>query len=496
MKAENPNQAAIRSHLQEILVTGSLRTEPAELEACANSNPLMKPGMPPTCIVCPGYVDELQAILSYANQADLNLTVTSSSGAHVKGGIANQAENILIDLSHWRKIDLIDRRNRVCRVEPGVTYGELLARLNEHAMTLPMPLAPRQGKSVLAAVMDREPATWPRVQWDSSDPVGSSEFYFGQGDRFRTGAAGGPGTIQQQRDSGGALKHSSGPSQTDFHRVLQGAQGSMGILTWITLRTELKPSVQQTSLVGAERLGELLPFVYAVQRGQLGEESFILNRTAAAMLVAQGDRGSYEAISASLPGYVCLQNVAGFERLPDERLAYQLEAIEGFAHQFGLQLKSSIGELSAADLLAKSNAPCGKLDWRHTLLGHCLSIFFLSTLDRTPPLQQTFLESAEEYGVSASQVGMYIQPIVQNHGCHMELMVPFDPGSSEDVSRMVALEKHAVARLIAAGAYFSRPYGSAAELVWSQNPANYQLVKTVKTIFDPGRVLQRGKWDL
>jgi hypothetical protein len=47
-----------------------------------------------------------------------------------------------------------------------------------------------------------------------------------------------------------------------------------------------------------------------------------------------------------------------------------------------------------------------------------------------------------------------------------------------------------------AGAFFSRPYGTAAELVWKQNPANYQLVKTIKGIFDPNRVLQNGKWNL
>ena len=50
--------------------------------------------------------------------------------------------------------------------------------------------------------------------------------------------------------------------------------------------------------------------------------------------------------------------------------------------------------------------------------------------------------------------------------------------------------------LIKAGAFFSRPYGSAADLVWEQNPANYELLKQIKNIFDPKRVLQQGKWGL
>src|SRR5512139_1617120 len=129
-------------------------------------------------------------------------------------------------------------------------------------MTIPMPLSPRAGKSVLAAVMDREPGTWANKQWDSGDPVGSTEFFFGSGERFRTGAAGGPGSLEQQRRSGGAQKHAAGPSQTDFHRVVQGSQGTMGLVTWVTLRAEILPTVQETYLVGAGRLEELIDYVY------------------------------------------------------------------------------------------------------------------------------------------------------------------------------------------------------------------------------------------
>jgi hypothetical protein len=209
--------------------------------------------------------------------------------------------------------------------------------------------------------------------------------------------------------------------------------------------------------------------------------------------MAGGDQGAFDAIRAALPAYVCLQNVAGFERLPQERLDFHLQDIGRFARQFNLQLKASIGPVSAADLLARATGPCGEQDWRHTLRGHCLSVFFLSTLDRVTEFQRTFLDAAADFGISASEIGLYVQPIVQNHGCHVEFMLPFDPAKAR---RVRELEKQAVTRLMESGAFFSRPYGAAAELVWAQNPANYQLVKTVKKLFDPNRVLQRGKWGL
>jgi len=215
--------------------------------------------------------------------------VTSSKSPHARDGLASAEAHALVDLSAWKRIDLVDRRNRMCRVEPGVTYDELLEALRPHGLTLPMPLGPRRTKSVLAAVMDREPTTWPNKQWDGSDPVGSTEFLFGSGEHFRTGAAGGPGSIEAQRKAGGAQKFSSGPSQTDFHRVLQGAQGTMGIVTWVTLRTELRPSIEDPHLLRANSLDRLIPYVYDVQRALLGEHSFLLNRQAAAMLMAGPD---------------------------------------------------------------------------------------------------------------------------------------------------------------------------------------------------------------
>jgi FAD/FMN-containing dehydrogenase len=405
-------------------------------------------------------------------------------------------ENILIDLSPWKRIPWIDRRNRVCLLEPGVNYGELLRSLEPHGMTVPMPLSPRSGKSVIASVMDREPTSWPNRQWDINDPVASTEFIFGNGEIFRTGAAGGPGTLEQQRAVGGAQKSPLGPSQTDFHRVIQGSQGTMGVVTWITMRAELRPTIEQPFLLGADLLLELIPFIYEVQRQWLGEHSFVLNRTAAAMLMSAQGSGGFEAIHSSLPRFVCLQNIAGFERMPRQRVEYQRKDIESIASRHKLIMAASEGRIAAKDLLAIATSPCGEIDWRHRLKGHCLSLFFLTTLDRTPGLVGTFMDLAGNHAIDKESIGLYIQPVVQNHACHVELMCPFNPEAKSDVELMRKLEKESVIKLAEAGAFFSRPYGSAGEVVFKQNPLNYEVLKKVKAIFDPNRVLNNGKWGL
>jgi hypothetical protein len=214
------------------------------------------------------------------------------------------------------------------------------------------------------------------------------------------------------------------------------------------------------------------------------------------MLMSSQGAGSFEAIRGSLPPYLCLQDIAGFERMPGERVAYQEKDIRAIASRHRLSMNTSLGSISAEGLLRAATHPCGETDWRHRPQGCCLSIFFLTTLDRAPDLIDIFAELAGGSGLDTEDTGCYIQPVVQNHACHVELMVPFDPGDAAGVERMRALEKRAVAALAEAGAFFSRPYGSAADIAFGRDPLSYELLKKTKAIFDPKRVLNNGKWGL
>jgi FAD/FMN-containing dehydrogenase len=313
---------------------------------------------------------------------------------------------------------------------------------------------------------------------------------------MRTGSAGGPGSLEAQRASGGAQKYSGGPSQTDLHRVVQGSQGTIGVVTWITIRAETAPTVKKPFLVGADSLDALVPFVYGVQRSGLGEHAFILDRQALGMLMGGRDGSAMDNGHGPLPVYICLVNVAGFERLAARRLRYQEHDIRQIAGRHGLSLVRELGEVSADKLLDLSTLPCGQIDWRHRARGHCLSIFFLTTLDRTPEFTRLFSDTAQRHGLGRGDIGVYLQPVVQNHACHVEFMIPFDPAAAADVNRMRAFEKEAVAHLAKSGAFFSRPYGVSQEVAFGQNPIHRELLKKVKDIFDPARVLNRGKWGL
>jgi FAD/FMN-containing dehydrogenase len=214
------------------------------------------------------------------------------------------------------------------------------------------------------------------------------------------------------------------------------------------------------------------------------------------MLMSARNGQVFTTIHNSLPPFICLQNIAGFERMPKERVEYQLDDIRRIAEQSGLALTPELGTVSAEKLLNTATNPCENGDWRRAQERHCLSIFFLTTLDRAPNFRKIFFDLARAHSLDSESIGCYIQPVVQNHACHMEFMVPFADCGENELNGLRAFERETVRALADASAFFSRPYGRSQEIVFEQNPYNYEMLKKMKDIFDPNRILNRGKWSL
>lgn len=494
------------------LPSSCISQEKSVLESYTVDNPVIDSAAIPAAVLSPIDTATLEKIIDLANALNIAIVTVSSDAPHQKGGTACSSPHVIVDLSHKKEIFDADRRNRVCRVEAGVTYDELNAALEKHKLVMPTTLAPRKGKSILAAVMDREPMTWANKQWDISDPVGSTEFIFGSGQLFRTGAAGSPGSLQRQKDAGGAQKCSSGPSQTDFHRVIQAAQGTMGVINWITLRCEVKPSIETSYLIGCDQLEPLLALSYEVQRPWLGEHSFILNRQTVAMLLSHKHSSdsddnntddkiaNYNKIINDLPKYLVLQNIAGFDTLPKERIKYQTADISNIAKKHDLTLIKKIGCVSAEQLLEASRTHSGKNGWRRNKTGDALAIGFQSTLKRSPEFIKLFEDelALSDLGKTLKEdsLAIYLQPQVQNHQCHIEFVLPFDANNSKEVEGIKQVDKRITEVLLSAGAFFSRPYGEHQSKIFQKNPSNLKLLKQIKTIFDPKAILNPNKWGI
>jgi len=182
---------------------------------------------PPSLVVWPTSTEEIAKIVKWANENATSLVPVSSAGPKLRRSSLPKVEGtVVLDMSKMNKILRIDSENKVAMVEAGVTYDILIRELKKEGLRPLMPLLPKASKSVLASCLDREPITTPRFHWDTPDPLLCTETVFGTGDIFRTGAAAGPGTLEEQWESGQAQKNPQGPSQFDPYRLIQGSQGT------------------------------------------------------------------------------------------------------------------------------------------------------------------------------------------------------------------------------------------------------------------------------
>jgi len=446
------------------------------------------PQRKPDLVVKPKNPEEVQKIVRWANATNTPLIPVSSGPPHFRGDTIPRMGGVVVDLSRMNKIEWINRKNKIACVEPGVTFAQLQPELKKEGLKLPAPLLPRSTKSVIGSFLEREPVLTPRYQWDVSDPLRCVEVVFGNGELLRSGEASGPGTIEQQRSIGGAQIWPEGPHQVDYHRIIQGAQGTMGIVTWASLKCETLPKVQKLFFVSAQEVESLFSLVYRLLKVNYGDEILILNNLDLACLLGS-DAADIEERSEILPPWTLIFCLAGYDRYPEERVAYQENYVKDIVQQFGLELKMSLpgaGESKVLEALSGTKDPY----WKLLPKGECEDIFFITTLDRTPPFIQTMYEVASRLSYPTGNIGVYLEPMVQGTSCHCEFDLFYEPSQKEKVQELSNLVSCA---LMAKGAFFSRPYGAWSDMVYSQSAEYTAALRKVKGIFDPQGVMNPGK---
>ncbi len=438
-------------------------------------------------IARPTSTAEIKALVDQANREGFSLTPVSSTGPHLKDGAIPRGEGVIVDLSANQQITHMDRRNKVAIVEPGVTFAQLKAAVEPKGLKVLMPLLPKAGKSVLASYLDREPITIPKYHWDMTDPLLCTELVFGTGDVYRTGSAAGPGSLEQQWATGAAQKNPMGPAQTDLIRLVQGSQGSLGIVAWASVKLEVLPTLRRCYFVPSGKMAQLVDFSYQALKRRLADEFLILNNVTLGTALAE-EPDAIRTLAGKQAPYTLIYAVSGYEYYPEDRVAYQEHDLAVIAQQCGLEIKSEIPGANGKRMLEVLDNPSPEPYWKQRPAGAFREIFFLTTLDQASRFIDIMREAAARHGYPAGELGIYVQPIRQGCACHLEFSL-----FSEDAGSLDELVAEATSDLADAGAFFSRPYGPAVGAAYSRCPDTVAALRTMKGILDPAGVLNRGR---
>jgi len=481
-----------KSKLREITGDGGFQTKPEFKAACSLDHTLIKP-FTPFLQVQPKSVDEVQKIVLWANETQTPLVPVSSGGPHFRGDTYPTApEAVMVDLREMNRILKIDRRNRLALIEPGVTYTELQPVLQEEGLRIIAPLLPRNNKSVLTSLLEREPVMSPRYQWNLVEPLRSLEIVWGNGDKFYSGSGTFRGEKEEDWQAGLVPVVGPGPGQLDFNKFVSAAQGSMGIVTWASVKCEVFPQTRKLFFIPAEKLEKLIEFTYELLKYRFGDEIFIVNNSCLANILGS-QLAEIESWKSIFPAWTVVVGITGGHILADERLAAQEADIRDIAQQHGLQMVPALEGIRGDEMLEVILHPSPEPYWKLRYKGGSQDIFFLTTLDKTPGFVSTMFSAANEGHYPVPDIGVYLQPVHQGAGCHCEFILPFDRTNQAEIQITQSIFRDASRRLFRQGAYFSRPYGIWADMVYNADARTMIVTQKIKDIFDPKHVMNPGK---
>jgi FAD/FMN-containing dehydrogenase len=479
----------IREKLLEIVGAEHFSDDPVILESYSKDFSLVPSGRP-NFVVKPKDASEIRNVILAANEEGVPV-VPVSSRVHFQGATIPKQGGIVLDLARMNRVLEIDEANRRVRIEAGVTWAGLTAALGEKGFRMIMPLLPHPERSVLTDYLEREVPT--NTVYDYGEPLQSMEVVWPTGEIFRMGSA----SVNGYPESNSKGANPSGPG-LDFYRFLQGAQGTMGVVTWTNLKIESIPRIDKVLFAPVGDLNTAMDFLYRILPRRIGQECLLLNRVDLAAIVAEQGPAEFERLQKSLPPWTLILVLSGLLRRPEEKIAYEEKALSEI-------LKNEFKEFPLGDSLPgfpgmgrrilpllRRPWPSDQPYWKNRYKGGCQSLFFIARPVLAPNFIKRVEAAAIETGYAKEEIGAYIQPIEHNRACHMEFHFFYDPANSAESERVRKLNRSAAAALLNEGALFTRPYGELAPLVYERAAGYTMTLRRLKKMFDPNQIMNPG----
>jgi hypothetical protein len=481
-----------QENLAEIVGQGNLETSSLAIAARASDHSPYGPGQL-AGVAHVENVRQVQAVIKLANEEKFYLT-PSSSGVHFNGAALPRKGGIVLDLTRMNRIMELDETHRVARIESGVTWEQFQSYLAARGYRSVMPLLPHASRSVVTDWLEREQPTVHIAEY--AEPTMSMQVIWGNGEEFVTGSA----SINHFRQRGcyTAGTNPMGPGTISFWRFLQGAQGTLGVVTWSIVKVEEAPSLSKPFFIPFENLDDAVHPLYKYLRRRIGYECFLLNNVNLALILAGSKLGEFEQLRQELPRWTILLVLGALRRRPEERIAYEEEALMDIRNQtfpnmrILTELREAPGLEHILPEMLRRPWPKELPYWKHAWRGGCLDLTFMTTMERAPSFLAAVQKVAAAAGYAHQDIGYYLQPVEYGRACQVQFSFFHDPADEEEKSRMRDLHRAAALAVIEEGGVFNRPYGPVAELVYSRNPNYVSALKKVKKLFDPNGVLNPG----
>jgi len=484
----------IKAQLENIVGPDSVRDDSDTLRQYAQDQSFVARCMP-DAVIFVKTVEQIQKVVRLANQEKIPL-IPYSSGKNLHGAAVPNQGGLVINMSRMTAILAIDEENWITVVEPGVTYQQLQAELTPKGLRLMVPFGVPPDRSVLTSYLEQDVALTAASFENGNALMMDTEMVLPDGEVFRTG----------NWSSGGTPGSPYGPARTMLYRLWTGAQGTLGIITKMGVAIDRIPCKRKIWFLPFKDLSPAVDAMARIQRREIGMECLLLNRFNLAALFCEEwqvpqnyptvpvPAETFDTLRRDLPPWVLTICLNGLPYYPEEKITYETEALDEVCDLLNLErLEELPGIRDAAESMLKEMLqPWGILK-KFNYQGAVHDLTFKAPLDSVPGLLAALHELAGKYGYSEADIGGYVLPLERGRGAHCELDLHCRPDDADKRERVKALWLTASEELMNRGAYFDRPYGAWADMVYKR-ATNYTLkLREIKAELDPANIMNPGK---
>lgn len=492
---------AIYDRLKAIVGADRVDVRAETLEKYSKDQSFVRPCLP-DYVVFAQTVEEVQDVVKAANDTKTPV-VPVSSGMNSRGAAIPKDGGIILDLSQMNKIEQINDREGWAVIGPGVTYGQLAAELEKHNLRVMMPLGVARSRSVVTSIMEGDPTLA-----SASFEYGNSlyldvEIVLPEGWTWRAGKWRGRIKGEWSTPGGG------GKVTTNVYPWMwEKAQGSLGIITGLVVKVEyLLPKFSKVFVFPFDTLEKAIEPLRRIQRKELGLECFLLNNFNLAAVRTEDwamperlpcEKGAFDGFSSlrgRLPKWTMVLHLAALPYFPEEKVAYEEEALRTVCNEMGLPLARTVAgeeglEATLLDLILHPWMALKKARFK----GSFHPVTFYTVLSRVPEFEEAIFTLAQEHGYPISDIGGYVLPIERGRNCYLEFDFHCDLENPDDVERVKNLWLQANKICADKAALLAKPYGPCADIIYRRViPSYVELLRKWKRALDPNNILNPGQ---
>ena len=419
----------------------------------------------PTCAVWPDTSQHISEILMLANTEGVPV-IPRGAGTGLSGMAIPAKGGIVLDLSHMNKILKISIEDRLAVVQPGVVYADLEKALTPYGFFFPPDPASGKVATLGGNVATNAGGLKGAKYGTTRDYVLGIKVVLPDGRIMRTGSK--------------AMKSVSG---YDLTRLFVGSEGTLGVVTEITLKINPKPTATSTALATFDKLDDAGRAVSQIMYSGIIPSALEILGRHTILAINQDTDLNLPEVDAML-----LVETDGYTQ---EETNHQIQkVVDVFGDNNAKEIKRAKTEEEAVELWAARKSAYG-------VLARIRTHFVLE--DVTVPMANIadFLKGIEAI---AETHNLQIATFGHAGDGNLHPQILYDGYDPDEVKRMEAASADLFRLAIDLEGTLTGEHGiglsKAPYMTLEHDPVAMDVMQTIKKTFDPNNILNPGKMAL